>query len=245
MKKALILCGLLLCYTHANAATHCLPFAGEQLTFNVGWEFINAGSAVMTVESPSDQTYRIHTQARTNKFLDIFKKVRDTITSTGQCIDGHMQSTAFNLEQHERSYHAKKMSVFDWQHNKVQYTQNNKTDDYDVPAGHLNVIDAFFKVRNMPLKAGDTIKIPVFDSREKYEVIVKVGKKTKLLRAPWGEYIKCISIEPILKTAGVFSSKGKIKIWVTPDSRHIPIKLIAKIKIGHIVGNLTAYKEPK
>ncbi len=245
MKTLILLIALCLNISAVYAKSACLPYAGEQLTFHVGWEFINAGSATMTVSTPSDKQYNIHTFARTNKFLDIFKKVRDTITSEGVCVDGKMQSTRFALEQHERSYHAKKQTVFDWQHNKVLYTQNKKTDHYDVPAGHLNVIDAFFRVRNAKLVAGQTLSIPVFDSRKTYNVVVTVGKKTKMLHAPWGGYVKCISLEPMLKTAGIFSSKGKLKIWVTNDSRHIPIKLIAKIKIGHIVGTLVDYKEPK
>jgi len=245
MKTLVLFIALCMGVSTVYAKPACLPYAGEQLTFNVGWEFINAGSATMTVSAPSDQSYKVHTAARTNKFLDIFKKVRDTIVSEGVCIDGKMQSTRFDLEQHERSYHAKKETTFDWQHNKVFYTQNKKTYSYDVPAGHLNVIDAFFRVRSESLIAGQTLNIPVFDSRKTYDVLVTVGSKTKMLRAPWGGHVECISIEPILKTEGIFSSKGKLKIWVTNDSRHIPIKLIAKIKIGHIVGSLIDYKEPK
>jgi len=245
MKFLLVLIGLFSITPLAYAQDHCMPYAGEQLTFNVGWEFINAGSAVMKVNTPSDNTYQIHTDARTNKFLDIFKKVRDTIISNGVCVNGKMQSTDFDLIQNERKYHAKKEARFDWQHNKVFYTQNKKTDSYDVAAGHLNVIDAFFRVRSAKLIAGQTLSIPVFDSRKTYDVVVTVGKKKKLLRAPWGGHVECISIEPMLKTEGIFSSKGKLKIWVTNDSRHIPMKLVAKIKIGHIVGTLVDYKEPK
>ncbi|MDQ6955159.1 MAG: DUF3108 domain-containing protein [Mariprofundaceae bacterium] len=245
MKLLFVLSSLCLMPALLYAESDCMPYAGEQLTFDVGWEFINAGVATMTVSTPSEGSYKIHTAARTNKFLDIFKKVRDIIVSEGICLDGAMQSTHFNLEQHERSYHAIKKTVFDWQHDAVFYTQNKKTDRYDVSAGHLNVMDAFFRVRSEKLLLGDSFNVPVFDSRETYDVIVNIGKKTKMLRAPWGEHVECISIEPILKTAGMFSSKGKMKIWVTNDSRHIPIKLIAKIKIGHIVGTLIDYKEPR
>lgn len=245
MKILFILISLITTPLLAYAENHCMPYVGEQLTFNVGWEFINAGSATMLVSAPLEKSYKVHTAARTNKLLDIFKKVRDTIISEGVCVDGQVQSTVFDLEQHERSYHAKKKTVFDWQHNKVYYTQNKKTDSYDVPSGHLNVIDAFFRVRSEKLVPGQTLSIPVFDSRKTYNVVVTVGKKTKMLRAPWGGHVECISIEPMLKTAGMFSSKGKMKIWVTNDSKHIPIKLIAKIKIGHIVGTLIDYKEPK
>jgi len=245
MKFLYMLISLLSFTPFAYAESHCMPYVGEQLTFNVGWEFINAGSATMTVSSPSDRTYKIHTIARTNKLLDIFKRVRDTIVSEGICIDGKLQSTHFDLEQHERKYHANKKTRFDWQQNKVFYTQNKQTDRYDVLAGHLNVIDAFFRVRSARLIMGQTLSIPVFDSRKTYDVVVSIGKRIKKIRAPWGEYVECISVEPMLKTAGIFSSKGKLKIWVTNDSRHIPIRMIAKIKIGHIVGTLVDYKEPK
>ncbi len=243
--KNIYLFVLLLCMPANLYAQDCMPYAGESLTFSVGWEFINAGRATMHVSAPEQNKYTIQTFARSNKLLDMFKKVRDTITSQGICIDNHMQSTNFDLEQHERKYHAVKKTRFDWQHDQVFYTQNNKTDTYKVKAGHLNVMDAFFLVRNQPLAVGQTLSIPVFDSRKTYEVVVHVGKKIKKLHTPWGEYVDCILLEPKLKTAGVFSSKGTMKIWITHDERHIPIKLVAKIKVGHIVATLVDYKEPK
>jgi len=188
--------------------------------------------------------YSIQVHARTNNFLDLFKKVRDTILSEGVCLGKQTQSTLFQLQQHERSYRANKKTIFDWQHEKVLYTEHDKTDVYPVPKGHMNVMDAFFRVRSMALSLGQEIHLPVFDSRKVYDVVIHIGKKSKMIRAPWGERIECISIEPQLKTEGIFSSPGKMKIWVTHDARHIPLKLVAKIKIGHIIGRLTQYQEP-
>ena len=228
----------------AAATAPCQPFIGERLNFSVGWEFINAGSADLAVSAPKDGEYRMLTHARTNKFLDIFKKVRDTITAEGICTHGKTQSTLFQLDQQERHYVAKKKTVFEWQHNRVAYTEKEKTDFYDVPAGHDHVMDAFFKVRSMTLTPGQVIHLPIFDSRKLYDVVIHIGKKTKLIRAPWGKKVACISITPLLKTEGIFSSAGTMKIWVTNDDRHIPLKLIAKIKIGSIIGRLTQYQEP-
>jgi hypothetical protein len=242
--KKLLIAGLLLALpVPAIAATRdCMPYVGEQLVFGVGWEFINAGTATMTVAGNGKDAYRVHTLAKTNKFLDLFKKVRDTIVSEGICQGNGMQSTRFEIEQHERSYHAKKLTEFQWQKNRVAYTQNKRTDYYDVPAGHLNVIDAFFKVRSLELKPDTKVEVPVFDSRKNYSILVTVSKKTVMLKAPWGGHVECLIVEPKLLTAGVFSSTGKIKIWMTNDARHIPIKMTAKIKIGHIVAILDDYK---
>jgi len=222
----------------------CFPFANERMVFDVGWEFINAGTAIMQSYRTADHGYRIDTDARTNKFLDVFKKVRDRIISEGICQGHTMQSTLFSLNQQERSYRAVKKTVFDWSHGIVHYTQHNKTDDYVVSAGHLNVMDVFFKVRSLNLKPGDRMSIPIFDSRKTYELIVVVEKKTVMMPSPWGKRVECLVVEPQLKTAGMFSSKGKIKVWMTNDSRHIPVKMTAKIKIGRIIAYLTDYRSP-
>ncbi len=229
--------------TAQETSGHCMPFAGERLSFNVGWEFINAGIADMYIETDATG-YRVISHGISNKVLDVFHKVRDTITSTGVCQQGKLQSTRFEIEQHEGHYNSSKQVQLLWQQNKATYTQNGKTDSYDVEAGHLNAIDAFFRVRKMELKPGMELRIPVFDSRKKYELVVKVVKRVKL-RAPWGKRVDCILIIPKLKTKGIFSSKGTVKVWLTDDARHIPLKMTAKIKLGRIVANLNEYTEGK
>jgi len=218
----------------------CMPFAGERMRFNVGWEFINAGTAHMRVMSDGAH-YRIDTEARSNKLLDVFHKVRDRIVSEGECRGDRLQSTRFDVTQNEGRYHARKTVRFLWRKHQVVRTKKGKTETFDVPAGHLNALDAFFAVRKMRLTPGSVVRVPMFDSRKQYEVVVRVlGRKT--MRAPWGERVQTIEIEPKLKTKGIFSSKGKVRIWLTDDARHIPLKMAARIKFGHIVARLTEYR---
>lgn len=226
----------------AAGAINCMPHIGERMEFIVGWEFINAGTAVMQVSSPKDNTYRIRTLARSNAFFDIFKKVRDEIIAEGKCNNGHMQSSLFELKQLEVKYRANKKTEFIWPEGKVHYTQNDRTDAYDVKPGELDVMDAFFAVRSMPLEKGKVLKIPVFDSRKNYEIEVRVLKKEHL-RAPWHKLVECLVIEPKLKTAGIFSSKGEMKVWLTNDARRIPLKMTAKIRFGRIIARLTGYRK--
>jgi len=223
------------------AVAECMPYIGEHLSFNVGWEFINAGSATMDILPGANGGWQVKTFARTNKALDIFKKVRDYITAEGICVDGHMQSTLFDANLHERKYKAQKRTDFLWQSNQVTHTQNKITEHFDVPAGHLSVIDAFLAVRGLKLIPGQTVNIPVFDSRKQYEIEVNVAAKREILKTPWGEKVSCIIVKPKLKTAGIFTNKGEMTLWMTDDERHIPIKMMAKIKFGRIFAHLKAY----
>jgi len=222
-----------------GATGDCMPFAGERMLFSIDWEFINAGIADMRVDSTADG-YRIITRSKSNRVLDMFHKVRDTITSEGICRNGSMQSTRFDLVQNEGRYHSRKQVRFLWQKSMVTHTQNGQTDVYDVSAGHLNAVDAFFAVRKKKMVPGMMIRIPLFDSRKQYMLEVAV-LKTERLMAPWGEMVECLVIEPRLETRGIFSSKGTVKIWLTNDARHIPLKMVARIKFGHIVARLRKY----
>jgi len=219
------------------------PFHGEVMKFSVGWEFVTAGTATMIFKQPEGKGYRINTDARTNKFFDMFKKVRDSIISKGEIVDNKPQSTLFDIKQQERSYRATKKTEFLWKEGKVRYTHNKNVKEFKVPAGHLNVIDAFFLTRTLPVQEGKVLKIPVFDSGKKYQIEVRLLKKEKI-RAPWGKLVETLVIEPRLKSAGIFSSVGTMKVWLTNDARRIPLKMTAKIKIGRIIARLTDYKKP-
>jgi len=240
MNKYFLTLLLFLTAVPAYAAAPCLPYHGETMTFSVGWEFVNAGKATMRFSNQGESGYRIDTDARTNKFFDMFKKVRDTIISEGICINGQPQSTLFDLEQHERKYHAKKRTDYLWKEDKVNYIHNNNAETFDVPAGHLNVLDAFFLTRTLPVTKDKVLKVPVFDSKKNYEIEVRLLKK-ETIKAPWGKRVECLVIEPKLKTAGIFSSVGTMKVWLTNDERRIPLKMTAKIKIGRIIARLTGY----
>ena len=226
-----------------GTATGCMPYIGEHMSFSIGWEFITAGSASMDITGNA-QAWQARTFARTNKVLDIFKKVRDYITATGICVGSQMQSTLFDANLKERKYTAQKRTEFLWKENRVAYTQHHVSEYFDVPAGHLSVIDAFLAVRKAPLKAGDKLLIPIFDSRKRYELEVNIKPETVILKAPWGEKVRCIIVTPKLKTAGIFTNKGEMTLWMTDDARHIPIKMMAKIKFGRIFARLTGYSPP-
>lgn len=226
----------------AAEALGCMPYIGERMEFQVGWEFVDAGTAAMSVGRQGADAYRIDTDAKTNKFFDMFKKVRDTITSEGLCRAGKAQSTVFDLQQHEGHYHAVKQTRFLWQEGKVTYTHDGKAESFDVPAGYLNVMDAFYTVRRLPLKVGDVLRLPVFDSGKKYDVEVHVLKTEYQYMPGTGKRTQCLVIEPRLKTEGIFSSVGTMRIWLSNDARHIPLMMTAKIKFGRIIAKLIGYQ---
>jgi hypothetical protein len=52
--------------------------------------------------------------------------------------------------------------------------------------------------------------------------------------------VQTLLIEPRIHGDALFSSKGKLFIWVTEDSLHVPIRMRSKIKLGTIEADLVS-----
>jgi hypothetical protein len=66
---------------------------------------------------------------------------------------------------------------------------------------------------------------------------VKVLKRERI-EVPAGKF-DCILVEPVLKSEGVFQSKGSIFVWLTDDERRIPVLVKSKVPVGSISVSLT------
>ncbi len=209
---------------------------GEYFQFSIDWSGLNGGSALMQVQNmqtvDGHRTWRIVTKAESNSFVSKFYKVRDRAESF---ID---QDSLFTrkFEKHLREGSYKKdISIrFDQVGRKAAY-ENGKS--FDVPARVHDVLSAFYYVRTCPLPEGATIAIPTHDNEKSYEMVVRVIRRERI-EVTAGKF-DCVVVEPVLKSEGIFKSKGQMFVWLTDDERRIPVQVKSKVPIGSISVTLT------
>jgi hypothetical protein len=178
------------------------------------------------------RAYRIVMKAESNSFVSKFYKVRDRAESF---VDAEsLYSRRFVKRLREGGYEKDIDVRFDQEHRKARYTDGEAL---DVPAGVHDVLSAFYYVRTVPLPAGGSLSIPTHDNKKSYEMLVKVHRRERV-QVPAGTF-DCVVVEPILKSEGVFKSKGSIHVWLTDDARRIPVLVKSKIPIGSISVSLT------
>jgi len=209
---------------------------GEYFQFSIDWNGLNGGSSLMQVQNlhtvDGRRTYRIVTKAESNSFVSKFYKVRDRAESF---VDAEtLVSRRFVKHLREGGYKADIDVRFDQEERKAIYSGGTT---YDVPAQVHDVLSAFYYVRTRPLVIGSTFSIPTHDNRKSYEMEVRVHKKERV-EVPAGKF-DCILVEPVLKSEGVFKSKGSIHVWLTDDERRIPVLVKSKVPIGSISVSLT------
>jgi hypothetical protein len=209
---------------------------GEYFQFSIDWSGLNGGNALMQVQNmqtvDGHRAWRIVTKAESNSFVSKFYKVRDRAESF---IDADSLFTR-RFEKHLREGSYKKdLSIrFDQADGKAVY-EGGKS--FDVPARVQDVLSAFYYIRTCPLPEGATVSIPTHDNEKSYDMEVRVLRRERV-EVPAGKF-DCVLVEPILKSEGIFKSKGQMLVWLSDDERRIPVQVKSKVPIGSISVSLT------
>lgn len=209
---------------------------GEYFQFSIDWNGLNGGNSLMQVQNiqrvDGRRVYRIVSKAESNSFVSKFYKVRDRIESY---VDAEsLYSRRFIKHLREGSYKKDMEIRFNQADGKALYADG---DTLDVPPGAHDVLSAFYYVRTVPLPDGATIVIPTHDNKKSYQMEVRVLKRERI-QVPAGTF-PCVLVEPLLKSEGVFRSKGSIYVWLSDDERRIPVLVKSKVPIGSISVSLT------
>jgi len=214
---------------------------GEQLSYDIGYKFINAGTATFKVlERPivrsGNKAYDVRFQVKSLPSLDWLYKVKDKYRSV---IDMNgIYPYEFQQILREGNFKRDFKATFD--HQKEQAVAGKDT--FTIKPFTHDIVSALYYVRTMDLskhKKGDTIELENFYGDTTYALSVKVLGK-EVIEVEAGTF-KCLVLEPMVVEGGLFKSDGSIVIWLTDDERKIPVKVGTEIPIGFVGAELTSY----
>lgn len=212
---------------------------GEKLTFAIRWGAITAGYSTLEVheiiEMNGRKVYHIIAKTRSTSFFDKFFKVRDTVETF---VDVESLCTwRFRKELNEGKYHKVKETIYD-QRNHTATTKGNVV---KVLPFVQDVLSALYYLRTHDIKTGRNYDIDVNTDKKNWALRVKVSKE-EIVKTKAGKF-RTICIEPVLREEGIFKQKGRLWVWVTNDSKKIPVLMESKILVGSIVAVLIELKK--
>lgn len=216
---------------------------GERLAFDVKWAGMVVGHArIETLPTTDPKLLVVRTTAMANKTIQSLYPVLDTIesffdTATGLPIE-------FRKKQLEGSYRAEFKIGFDRAKNlaKVVGAAKGKPRPdtlLTLQGGEYDLLSAFTWVRRNPLAVGKSLWFPLVDNRKRFASVEVACLRRETIATDLGRF-KTLVIEPRIHGDALFSSKGKLYIWVTDDSLHVPIRMRSKIKLGTIEADLVS-----
>jgi hypothetical protein len=213
---------------------------GERLVFDVGYGFITAGEATMSIPQydtiAGNQCYRVAFQVNSTPTFSWFYEVRDRY-ATYLDAEGIFP---WRFEQHikEGKYRRDFVADFD-QTNHIAKTSEGQ---YPIPSHVHDIMSAFYFARTLDYsnrRIGEKIHLQNFYKDSTYELDVKfLGRQTIEVAA--GTF-NCLILEPLAKEGGLFKSEGRVILWLSDDERKIPVKVSTKVVIGSIDSELREY----
>jgi hypothetical protein len=217
-------------------------FPGERLEFRLKWAFIHAGTAslqVLPMETIDGQSaYHFRLTAHSTAFVDNFYKVRDRIDAYA---DNHLtHSVYYRKKQHEGSTQRDVEVTFDWLKQEAVYANHGKKmKPIELLAGAFDPLSVFYLARSFGFKPGMVVERAVTDGKKCVMGRARVVKR-QTVKVPAGTFDTLLLEPELTHVGGVFEkSKGaRIRLWVTADHRHIPVKISSKVAVGSFVGEL-------
>lgn len=225
---------------------------GEQLDYRVSFLGITVGKAITKVDAKS---YNINSRPcfKIDAFgettgLSWLYRVKD---NWGAYIDTSALVTHVAYRKiRENNYRKDEQVNFNHSLKKATVKVMNKetgvyenVNDYDIPENATDLVGGFIQMRFFDfkkIKVGDTVAISGFfeDTSYKLKIMYK-GKET--ISTKMGK-IPCHIMVPIMPDNKLFNGENSISVWISDDGNKIPVKIQAKMFIGHTGLELVGFR---
>lgn len=211
----------------------------EKLVYDLTWSGLKAGTAVQEIARDGD-TVKILSTARSASWLTVFFPVDDRIESVlgGAGPTNLGLPMTFRMKIKEGKTRRDKLMQFDQANRTAHYTDyiSGEKKTMPIPDRTFDTLSSFYHLRTFKLEVGKSIFIPVFDGKKIWDTEVQVLRKEKI-KTVLGSF-NTIVVKPVMKYEGILDKKGDMFIWLTDDSRLVPVKMKTKVAVGSITATL-------
>lgn len=217
---------------------------GENYAYKVKLGFLPVGEAEVKVDPAISYIhqrpcYKVEIQGRTSGMSDYFK-VRNTYQSWVDTTT--LLSHRFHYHAREREYKRDQVLLFDHQRQRVKALEKENTQEYEVPKNVQDLISGFYFLRTFDFdhwKVGQIITTPVFFDDELYQLKIRYAGKG-VIKTKFGR-LQVLKLHPILPPNKLFDGEHGIRIWVSDDKNHVPVKVDVDFTVGGASMELRSY----
>ena len=203
---------------------------------------IDVANLNFTVENvPNSKNYLVKSEATSKgTLIKLFRfKFYQTIEST---VDGEKFQILKTVKHDEQGSRVRdSQAIFDYKDKKVIYVESDPQDVARPPRtvatplekDTQDLVTGIYMLRSLPLAVGKIFELNITDSGLVYKIPVRVTARERqksILGKTW-----CFRVEPeVFGTDRLIEKNGNMIIWITDDSRRIPVRSQINSTIGRI-----------
>lgn len=202
----------------------------EELVYRVEFLGMTMGYARFTFKGKVSwngrETYHLSVRAWTSDFLSVIYPINETI-------DYYMDVKTLEPLRQEFTGREKKkddVAFYDQKKGRIVYRYKHSGEirkEVDVIPGVFDPVTVayYFRARDLGEEGRPR---NVYGGRKLYQISSRLlgREKIETTRGP----VDTVVIQPVIKRDGQLDNKGDLKVWMTNDARHVPVRIYAKFK---------------
>jgi Protein of unknown function (DUF3108) len=221
-------------YSPGDIAFH----PGQQVSYTVSWEGLPVAIAQISLHNDPkhSQTWVGEALVSTNRLVDVFYRMRARLFDV---FGAHsLASDQVVIWQDDNGRRAQYQVKFDRARGVVETIRrkHDHTEEKSFHSAHpMGPIGGTLLALSQPLKVGDTVTLDVFAATERYVVSFRVARHQQIHVG--ANDFDALRVIPSVLYVSNPKNHYKVRqavIWLTDDSRHLPLRIIADTFIGRI-----------
>lgn len=224
---------------------------GEAFVYKVAWAVLpGAGEIRINVNDEvvdGSKRLNVTTTTETKGLARVFMRFE----AKGEAI--YDESTGQCVMLHEVSRVKKKTSehyvTFDYARKKALYAPGSWTAEsreLDLPDGNpADLITALISTRSWDLRLNEKRDVLVLFDDEFYELTIYADRYEDI-STPLGKFRTLVLVPRMEKTEpkGMFKRGSSVRVWISQDGRHLPVRFEVEFKVGTGTASLVSYTPP-
>lgn len=217
------------------------PFFNETLKYKISWFGIYAGDAIISISLASYHNKKVIKFTGTVSSARWFSRIYYVEDKVTTLVDSETLKPYKITVNYKEGKHYKRNAeyYFDYEKNILFSNNRQSASSKLIKGSFMDMFSAFYFMRCFDFSRQNSFSVTVSDGRKFYQIsAVKAGSKT--IKSILGKK-ECLEIKPgqiQFNLTGKKQNPDDLSMFLTDDSKRIPVLITGDIRIGTIVAKL-------
>ena len=236
--------------TALRAETSSALNDGESYSFRVSWgPFFNAGEITLAAKKETAlgvNRLRITTRTSSRGVIRTLFPFDGTGESFFDEASGRLLEARAETAAGQKKTSAS--ILFDYAKAEAIYTDHvkpSRNTTVEVPAGNFSdFITTLIQARQWNLAPGQSREVHVLFDDEFYHLNITAERIEKIRTADGKKSALLLVPRMVGPAKGMFRKGGEVRVWISDDAEHLPVRFEVTLPVGTAVALLTAHTAP-
>src|SRR5258708_35073672 len=100
------------------------------------------------------------------------------------------------------------------------------------------------ETRGWNLRRGERDRVLISFGRDFYELMIQADRVERV-RTPMGTFDALLLVPTLIgEPKGMFKKGAEVRVWISQDELHLPVKIELQLKVGSVVAVLGQHQTP-